>query len=91
MISVRKGFGAFCVLVAYTDPQKVPEAFTDRNHLLLLVPTRSRRGGDTVLQQQLSEPENRALELTDKPFRAAIGELRRRDRTERGVLRAASR
>jgi hypothetical protein len=26
VISVRKGFGAFCVLVAYTDPKEVSGA-----------------------------------------------------------------
>jgi hypothetical protein len=53
------------VLAAYTDPQKVPEAFTSRNRLLSC----ARGGGrDTVPKGQLIDPGNRALEVSEQPL-----------------------
>ena len=66
-----KSLETFCVLVAYTDPQKVCEAFTGRNRLLCSYARVGER--DTVPKGRLTNPANRAGTLGVAPFEALLG------------------
>ena len=50
----------FCGLLAYTDPQKVPEAFTDRNHPLLVRTSRRTRHSATTTAIRARQPCSRS-------------------------------